>query len=432
MYDLAVIGGGPAGYSAALEAARLKQKVILFEEDRLGGTCLNRGCVPTKYLAHVARVFSELNTIGSHGIMLSGAAIDYGRTTRRKNEIIHIMGERLERQIRSSRIEIVQGAADIGDPGHVLCGGNVYEVRNILIASGSMPAVPYIHGAVTSDELLEMDRLPKRLHILGGGTAAVEFANIFCRLGVEVTVSIRGERILKRWDREIASGLMQSMKQKGIEIRKNCDFHALETEPETVVLSAMGRRPRTSGLNQSFFERGDGGGIVADSFGRTRTNGIFAAGDVIDGSPGLAHTGMAQGRRVAQYIAGQETERESTVVSCIYMDIEIASVGLTEAAAREDGIPVLTSKQNMYTNARTMISTSERGFIKLVADKDTQKLLGAQLMCERAGDIAGELALAINQGLTVRELRMSVRPHPSYCEAVTEAAQVLEDKFHEI
>ncbi|MCI8757189.1 MAG: NAD(P)/FAD-dependent oxidoreductase [Oscillospiraceae bacterium] len=429
MYDLAIIGGGPAGYSAALEGIRLGLSVILFEKDQLGGTCLNRGCVPTKFLSHTAKIWTEMDMAEKDGILFVKAQIDFHKVIEKKTEIISTLRDGLTQRILQKKIKMIQGTASIKEKNKIFCNGAEFEAKNILIAAGAVPVKPFITRAISSDELLELDKIPKKLHILGGGPIAVEFASIFCALGSDVTVSIRGERILQKWDKEIAVSLTQSMKQKRIHIQTKTDFETLQIENDAVILSAIGRMPNLEGFNNTYFDIGSHNGIITDAFGNTKTAGIFAAGDVVEGSPQLAHISMEQGRQVARFIAGIPITKPSAIVKTIIASQEITSVGLTEQEAKNKGIKAVTAKQNLYSNARTMISTKERGFIKVVADLESKKIIGAQLMCERAGDIVAELALAINNGLSPEDMLASIRPHPSYCEAITDVMILLSEKI---
>lgn len=428
-FDLAIIGGGPAGYSAALEGAKLGLKVVLFEKAQLGGTCLNRGCVPTKFLAHVGQTLTRFLVSERDGVFTENVRIDFGKTMARKEKIISNLRDGLTRQLLQQKIEIVCGEAFIPEKNHILCDGTIYAAKNILIATGSIPTEPILPGTISTNELLELQEIPKTLHILGGGVISVEFANIFRALGAEVTLYIRGDRILRKWEKEIAQGLSQDMKRQGIRIQIKCDFDHLQFSNDDLILSATGRKPNLAGMDAAWFEVGPHGGVIADSSGQTKTAGIFAAGDVLDDSPQLAHVGMEQGKYVARLIAGVAIGRAAAVVNCVFAGQEAASVGLTEEEAKAQGIEAISAKQPMYANARTMISTAQRGFIKLVGDRETGKIVGAHLLCQRAGDIVAELALAINQGLTVQELASSTRPHPSYCETVTEAAAFLAERM---
>lgn len=431
-YDLAIIGGGPAGYSAAFEAKRHHMSVVIFERDLMGGTCLNRGCVPTKYLSHAARKYHEIKNAAGNGFIIPEVGIDYRKIISRMTDVVETLRDCLEGQLRRDGVLVIKGNASIVEKGTVNCGGDLYEAKNILIATGTVPKNLLVEEAISSDDLLKLNHIPKELHVLGGGTIAVEFAEIFRMFGSEVTISIRSDRILRKWDREISVGLTQSMKRKGIIIQKNCDFDQLNTDKDAIVLSATGRLASIPSSTGGLFDIGSAGGIIVDENGQTRTAGIYAAGDVVNGSVQLAHVGMEQGRHIVRHIAGMDCPKNAAVIQCIYPDQEIASVGITEADAKGRSIEAVTAKQTMFSNARTMISTEERGFIKVIADKKSRIILGAQLMCERAGDIVAEFALAINQGLTVDEMAHSVRPHPSYCEAVTDVLRIMEDKLDEM
>lgn len=426
IYDLAVIGGGPAGYSAAFEAVRYHMSAVIFEKEAVGGTCLNRGCVPTKYLSHTARKFYEARN-ASDGICFENMVVDYHKTMDRMSHIITAGRASLQQELSRLGVKIIQREACIKDAHIVCCEGKDYQVGNILIATGSKPAGPLIHGALTSDQVLGLDHIPKCLHILGGGTIGVEFASIYQMFGSKVTMYIRGDRILRTWDREIGASLTQSFKRKGIEIRKNCDVCGLSFA-DGIILSAGGRVPVLPKTEGDLFDIRSDGGIVADRNGQTKTRHVYAAGDAIHKSTFLAHIAMEQGRRAVRHMAGMENPKPPTVVRCIYVDQEIASVGITEAEDRE----AISAKQNMYSNPRTMIATSERGFVKILGDKASHRILGGQMMCERAGDMVSELALAIDRKLTVEELLATVRPHPSFTEAVSDTLRILEDKLNAV
>lgn len=428
-YDLAVIGGGPAGYSAALEGVRLGLTVILFEGRELGGTCLNRGCVPTKFLAHAAHVYAQTRNGERYGVSARDVRLDYASVCMERETVVDELRRGLEKLLNQKKVCIVQECAVLSEDRKIVCAGEYYEADNILIATGSVPATPITEGTLTSDGLFGLRKIPSSLKIIGGGVSAVEFAYIFNSFGSRVDIAIRGKRILRKWDREISAGVTYFLRRKGIEIRTDCSVEQLcELETE-VTLSATGRVPCLQGLDASLFDLGESGGIVTDAFGRTKTPGVYAAGDVVDDSPQLAHVGMEQGRRAVQCMTGSVPKQMPAVVRCIYTEPEASSVGLSEAEAKKNGWDAVSAKVNLYANARTRISTEERCFLKLTAQRDTHRLLGAQLLCERAGDLAGELALALNEGLTVEQLCFSLRPHPSYCEGITDAAEALRDKL---
>ncbi len=431
MFDIAIIGAGPVGYSAAFEAIRYGFSVVLFESDSIGGTCLNRGCIPTKYLLHVARQYNDA-IHADDGLLFGNLKIDFSVTKSKMEEIIASLRNGLSDKLKKSGIEIINGNAAIKECGVIECGGKVYNAKNMIIASGSIPQPSMLKGGLSSDDILKLEEIPQKLHIIGGGPIAVEFAEIFNMMGCDVTISIRGERILRGWDKDIAIGLTQSMKKKGIRINKECDFDSIVFSDDEIILSAIGRKANIPISERDIFDVGKNGGIIVDNNLQTKTSGVFAAGDVIEYSSQLAHTAMDQGRQIVRFIAQGISIKEGSTIRCIYPDQEIATVGLTETDAREKGIDILVAKQTMYANARTVISTKERGFIKIVVGKTDSRILGAQLMCENAGELIAEFALAIDHKMTVMDMLKSVRPHPSYCEAIQDALRTMENKLDEV
>lgn len=419
MYKIAIIGGGPAGYSAAFEAVRYGFSVLLFEMDELGGTCLNRGCIPTKYLSHVADLYRNINASNRYGIGVELKGLDYEKTVAESENIVSKLREDLTNNLLQSKITIVKGKAKLLDETHISCNGEVFEAEHIIIATGSKNTdKPFVH-CINTDELLSLKHLPDKLIILGGGVSAVEFADIFSRLGVRIDIYIRGKRILRKWSKEIAASISSVLKKNGVKIHTEADLADIDLTSATV-LSVLGRKPNLEGVDEGLVSIADDGGIVVDEYYRTKTKNIFAVGDVIWHSSQLAHVAMEEAKQVVRFIAG-EAVKKSAVVQCIYTMPEVAVVGLSESEAKEAGIDYISAKQTLYSNARTVIGSTDRGFIKIIADKNTKKILGAELMCERASDMVGELALAINRGVTVSELEGSTRAHPTFYETVTEA-----------
>ena len=423
MYKIAIIGGGPAGYSAAFEAVKYGFDVVLFEMDKMGGTCLNRGCVPTKYLSHVAELVKNIIEAERYGINIETTTVDYEKTVIESEKIVTKLREDLENNLLQNRITIVKGKAELLDRNHISCNGEIYEAQNIVIATGSESVDKLFPESINTDELLNLRSLPKKLIILGGGVSAVEFADIYSSLGVDVEIYIRGKRILRTWSKEIATSVSSILKKKGVKINTGANFEDID-KSSAVVLSVLGRRPKLTGINTDLVDIADDDGIVVDELYRTKTDNIFAVGDVIENSLQLAHVAMEQAKQVVKFIAG-DTIKSSVTVQCIYTSPEVAVAGLSESEAKDRGIEIISAKQTMYANARTLIGGTERGYIKIIADKNTEKILGAELMCERASDIVGELALAINKGLTAPELADSTRAHPTFYETITEAVTKL-------
>jgi len=451
-YDLTVIGSGPGGYVAAIKAAKLGKKVALIEKRELGGTCLNRGCIPTKTLMHSTHFLREAEKMKDAGVSFEGLNIDYEKLMARKDDVVAGIRKGIEGLLKANQVKVYQGAATIAGNNTVRVKGADEETdlwtANILIATGSVPVRPDIEGAglknvVTSDELLSGQVKPeKKLLIIGGGVIGVEMATIYNDLGREVEIIEAMDRILPGMDKELSQSIAMGLKKRNIKIHTGarvvrifeggmyglvCEYtekDSTKTAEADVILLAIGRRPNTEGLfGQGMEPEMDGAYIkVKDNF-ETSIPSIYAIGDVIRGKQ-LAHAASAQGITAVEIIFGLKPAIDLNVIpSCIYTCPEAATVGLDEAQAAAMGYNVKIGKYPMLGNSKTLLSMGERGFIKLVCDADTGLLLGAQLLCDRATDMVGELALAISRKLTYKDLASVIRPHPTYEEAITEAAE---------
>lgn len=452
-YQLIVIGAGPGGYEAAIRAAQLGLTTTLIERRDVGGTCLNRGCIPTKAMLHSAQLYREAANFELFGLHTENTSFDWAKVHQRKNDVVVKLRTGIEQLIKANKIDFFNNSASILGKNDVqLDQGEVIRGENILIATGSVPARPPIPGldlpnVVTSDELLDdphftqADSLAKEILIIGGGVIGVEFASVFSSFGCHVTIVEAMERILPTMDREISQSLNMVLKKRGVSIHTGAMVEKLEQDenglvchftekgkaqavPAQQVLVAIGRRPNTQGLFAEGFEVAcERGRIVTDENFRTSVDSIYAIGDVTSKIQ-LAHMASAQGICAVHTIAGQKPPIDLRYVpGCIYTDPEIASVGITEDEAKQQGIPVKKGKFLMTGNGRSLIDEQERGFIKVLAHQETDVILGAQLMCSRATDIVAELATAIVNGLTCAQLAGVIRPHPTFCEGVTEAVE---------
>ena len=444
-YQVIVIGAGPGGYVAAIKCARLGLKTAIVESRDVGGTCLNRGCIPTKSLLHSAEVYHAVTHSEALGISTGAVSFDFAKMHEKKAEVVTKLRTGVEGLLAANKIDILRGTGVIQGPGSVLVGENTYLADNIIIATGSIPAKPPIpglelEGVITSDELLEKtDAFDPSLVIIGGGVIGVEFASVYATLGCSVTVVEAMPRILPTLDADIAQNLNMNLRKKGVKVNAGAmvkqivkDEDGLTVEFEAKgkmqsvkagkVLVAIGRRPNTAGLfGEGFSLEMERGRIVTNDKFETSVPGIYAIGDVCSKIQ-LAHVASCQGIAVAEIIAGHApTIRLDLVPSCIYTSPEIASIGMTEAEAAEKGIAVKTGKFMMHGNGKTIIAGGERGFIKVVCDAQNGKVLGAQLMCERATDMLSEITTAIVGGMTVEQMQNVVRPHPTFNEGVTEA-----------
>lgn len=453
IFDLVIIGTGPGGYVSAIRAAQLGLRVAIAERREVGGTCLNRGCIPTKALMHSSHLYTEMEECEKLGILAENISYDIGKIYARKDQVVSQLRGGVEFLLNSykDRIQLIRGNAVINTPNTVTVDNGeetiVLETRNILIAAGSEPIRPPIpglelNGVITSDEILEKPGAAyKKLTIIGGGVIGMEFATIFSSLGCEVSVIEAMDRILPVMDKEISQNLSMILKKRGVDIytkaavsriekSENClaCYFSQKGEERQVgaeaVLVAIGRKADVDGLFADGLSVRCERGIVVDDNFQTSVPGVYAIGDVIHGGIQLAHAAAAQGCNAVMTMAGMEPEIDlATVPSCIYTDPEIASVGITADQAKSTGLAVKTGKFNMTGLGKSLIESRERSFAKLVFDAETEALLGAQLMCARATDLVGELAAAIVSKLTAKQLRSVIRPHPSFTEGITEAAE---------
>ena len=434
-FDVAIIGGGPGGYTAADEAARRGLSTVLFEAGKLGGTCLNRGCIPTKALLHDTEA----------------GVSDPAALRERRDAVVDTLRTGIAKLMKTRKVTVVEGFAKVVAPDTISCNGETYEARDIIVATGSVPSVPPIPGAdlpgvYTSNDLLEGESpLPASIAIVGGGVIGMELALFFALAGSEVHVLEAMERILPPMDREIAQRVAMHAKKRGIVIEASAKVAKIEGEPGAMrvlyenkkgasceleaegVLIATGRRANTAGLFGGRCEPElERGALVADSAGRSSIPGIWAIGDARARNIQLAHVAEAQARNVVAAIAGAEPPIDEKVVpSCVYLSPEVASVGLTEDEAKAAGIDIVCGKALTGANGKCLIEESESGYVKLVCDAKTHAVLGAQLVCPRATDMIAELALAVELGATAEQVAATIHPHPTISEMIGEAARAV-------
>ena len=448
-YDVIVIGGGPGGYVGAIRAAQLGMKTALVEQRELGGTCLNRGCVPTKTLMHSANLYREIGESVALGLQFGERNCDFAQLHARKNAVTAQLRDGIAQLLNANKIDVYQALGQIVDAHTVQAGEQTLTAAYILIAAGSVPAMPPISGSnlpgvVTSDAMLEAQGINcDKLLIIGGGVIGVEMASIYASLGKQVTIVEAAERILPPMDREISQNLSMILKKRGVEIYTSALVSAIsqtahglmchftdkkgeQTAEADVVLISVGRRPCTAGLFADGFalDLTERGFIAVDDKFATSVPNIYAVGDVI-GRMQLAHAAEAQGIAAVEYMSGmaEASVNYDLVPSCVYTTPEIASVGITADEAKKAGREVIAGKYVMNGNAKTIIEQQDRGFIKVVFDKESEVLLGAQLMCARATDLIGEMVTAVSLGLTRAQLARTMRPHPTFCEGITEAIE---------
>ena len=451
-FDVVVIGAGPGGYVAAIKSAKLGMKTAVIEEREVGGTCLNRGCIPAKAMIHASTLYREIKEADRFGISASDVTYDFEKILEYKEQTTGQLVQGVEQLLQANGVTRYYGKGTLFEGKKVKITGNeeqFVEAENVILASGSKPLILPIRGmdlprVLTSDELFKLSEVPKSLVIIGGGVISVEFATVYSALGSKVTILEAMPRLVPHMDKEIAQNLKLILKKRGVESHTLaavqgvhmegdacvCTFVEKEKE-QTVeaeyVLCAVGRCPNTDGLFAEGaapdMERGRV--LVNDKF-ESSIPGVYAIGDLIFGAQ-LAHAASAQGIVVAEQLAGKEPSVNLDVVpGCVYTDPEIASAGITEDAAKEQGIKVKTGKFIMSANGKSLITKEERGFIKIVADEETDVILGAQMMCARATDMVGEFVTAIANKMTVAQLLKGMRAHPTYNEGIGEALEEAE------
>ena len=452
-YDVMVIGAGPGGYVAAIRAAKLGLHVAVVEEDRAGGTCLNRGCIPAKAMIHAAETYRSAREADQFGVETGRVSFDYGKILAYKEETTDALVQGVEQLLAGNGVDRLAGK------GTLLAGKKVrvtteekeevYAADHIILAAGSKPLLLPIPGmdlpgVLTSDGLFRLQECPESLAIIGGGVISVEFATAFAGFGTKVTILEALPRLVPNLDKEISQNLKMILKKRGVDIHTSASvqevaeedgryvlrFTEKEKEQEVsarYVLCAVGRVPNTEGLfAEDALPDMERGRVLVDEKFETSIPGVYAIGDLIFGMQ-LAHTASAQGTVVAEHLAGKSASVDLSVVpSCVYTDPEIASVGLTEEDAKEQGIPVRVGKFIMSANGKSLISREERGFVKILAAEESGVILGAQMMCARATDMIGELATAVANGLTAKQLLRGMRAHPTYNEGIGEALEELE------
>lgn len=443
-FDLIVIGAGPGGYVAALEAAALGKNVAIAEYREVGGTCLNRGCIPTKALLRAARTYHEATHSEDLGITVSGASCDVAAMYRRVGEVTSGLKEGIESLLGRGGVKLLSGFARVEGEGVVSVNGETHTADHILLAVGSAPARPPIPsldlpGVLSSDELLAGEGADaRRLVIIGGGVVGVEFAQIFSDLGREVIILEALPRILANLDREFSQSLSMVLKKRGVAVQTGAMVSSISSEggelvcryavkdaPTEVradcVLVCTGRRPST----EEIFAPGVGPELergflrVNENF-ETAMKGIYAVGDIVAGGIQLAHAAEAQAKNAVHAMFGLKPVKDLRFIpSCVFTDPEIASVGLTADEAKAAGRAVTVRKSLTSANGKARVEGAERGFAKLVFDGEDGPLVGAQVMCPHASEMIGGLTAAIAAGLTEKDLRRAVFPHPTVSEILS-------------
>lgn len=435
-YDFMIIGAGPAGYTAAIRAAHLGQKVLLAEEGEVGGTCLNVGCIPTKALIHASQLVQQAKDADRFGVHLE-SSYDPEKMDAYRGETVTRLRIGVESLLKANGVTLVRGHAHIVKPHVLQVGDAEYEGSRILIASGSVPAMPPIPGiqeagVLTSTDLLNLPAHPlEHLCIIGGGVIGCEFANLFLNLGKKVTIIEAKERILPEMDAEISQNLTMLLKRRGAVILTGSGVTRLARHQVFVgekqidcdeILMAVGRRSRTDGLFAEGLLEMDHGSIKVDSSFRTSAEDIYACGDCVHGIQ-LAHYAAACAEWIVENLVTAAPQVHlDAVPACVYLNDEIACVGMSEQQAKDAGIAYHVGKYSMLGNSRNVIEKADRGFIKVLSDEH-ETVIGAAMMCHRAADMIPLFTEAVANRRSVRELSSLIYPHPGFAEGIREALE---------
>jgi dihydrolipoamide dehydrogenase len=449
-YDVIVIGAGPGGYVCAIRCAQLGLKTACAEgRETLGGTCLNVGCIPSKAMLYASEMYHQAHTnFEKMGLMGGAPKVDLPKMIDYKQSTVENNTKGIEFLFKKNKVDWLKGWASISGPGAVEVDGTVHKTKSIVIATGS--EVSPLKGAeidekvvVSSTGALELTKLPKRLAVIGAGVIGLELGSVYARLGSEVTVLEYLDQITPGMDLEVCKTLQRMLAKQGLKfvlgaavqgfeagkgkakvswkLRKDDSAGELEAD---VVLVATGRRPFTKGLGleEAGVELTERGQVRTDDHGRTGVAGIYAIGDVVAG-PMLAHKAEDEGIAVAETIAGQHGHVNYDVIpSVIYTSPEVAAVGLTEEALKEQGRKYKVGKFPFMGNARAKSHFAGEGWVKLLADAETDRVLGAHIIGPYAGDLIAEICVAMEFGAAAEDIARTCHAHPTFSEAVREAA----------
>ncbi len=449
-FDVIILGGGPAGYVAAIRAAQLGLATAVVEKEKLGGVCVNIGCIPTKALLHSAYIARLLKEAKEFGVEVGSVKTDYGVAMKRSRQVSDQNSRGVEFLMKKNKVTVVKGSGVLQPGKKVKVGGDVYEAKKgIIIATGSrVKGIPQIgleinkSTVISSDEALFLEKTPASLAVIGAGAVGMEFADIFNAFGAKVTLIEALPRILPLEDAEAADTLAKSYKKRGIEVivgakvtKANVgkDKVALDVEAggakqtveAAVVLMAAGRAVNTEniGLNECGIQLTDRGFIKVDQRLQTSTAGYYAIGDVA-GPPMLAHKGSREGVVVAELLAGHKPHpiRYDNVPSVTYCHPEVASIGLTEEQCKERKLDYVAGKFPFSANGRARGTGETEGLVKILRDKKYGEILGAHIIGAHASEMIHELAVARENEYTVEEIDLAIHAHPTMSEAVAEAA----------
>ena len=450
--DLIVIGAGPGGYETALETAKSGMSVTLFNGGRLGGTCLNEGCIPTKCLCHDAELVSKFKNADEFGIDEFSFTLDYNKILARKSNVISGLREGIATMLKQAKVNVIEAKASFVDSRRVVADGVEYEATNIIIATGSTSKFLPIPGhdlecVMDSSRILELDNIPESLTIIGGGVIGMEFASIFNSLGSKVTVIEFMKQIIPTFDSDISKRLKQVLLKRGVEIITGAKATQINRNEfnECVVnyevkgkemsvtsshlLMAVGRKPYFEGLNleNAGIEFSDKGIAVDDNM-QTNVEGIYAIGDV-NGRLMLAHVASFQGKCALEHIHRKESRiRFNIVPSAVFTTPECGMAGKTEEQCKLEGIEIMTGTSFFRANGKALAMGEPDGLCKLIFSKEDSRLIGAHIMGVEAADLAQQCADMMNADMTLEDIKNIIFGHPTVSEVIMSAANSVKSR----
>ena len=454
-FDLIILGSGPGGYVAAIRAAQWGLKTAVVEkDDRLGGTCLNVGCIPTKALLYNAEIYDLISKSKDFGIECGTPKLDWAAVQERQKKVVLKHNKGLEYLFRKHKIETIRGYGTLQGGGRIAVtgpnGDREVQGRNILLATGSearmLPGLePDAEKILTNREMLEVKKVPASLVIIGAGAVGVEFASVHHRFGSEVTLIEMLPRVLPLADEEISKELEKSLKKQGIKILTGARVDQLKKTKTGVevqvtqgadqqtfqaekALVAVGRKPNTDGMGlETTRVETDRGYIKTNEFMETAEPGLYAVGDIVAGTPQLAHAASMEGITAVGRICGKPVPPMNYrhVPDCVYCEPQTASVGLSEARAREMGYAVKVGRFSFRANSKASVLGAEEGFVKLVCDEKYGEILGAHLIGPGVTELIGEIVLGMRLEVTVEDMLYTVHAHPTLSEALFDAANAV-------
>ncbi|MDE8239740.1 dihydrolipoyl dehydrogenase [Erysipelothrix rhusiopathiae] len=450
--DTIVIGSGPGGYVAAIRAAQLGQKVAIIEKDNIGGVCLNVGCIPSKALINAGHRYQESMNSETFGVTAENVKIDFTKTQAWKDEqVVNKLTSGIAMLLKKNKVEIIRGTAFFNDTHQLRVvndeSAQSYTFKHCVIATGSRPieikGFKFGKRIIDSTGGLNLKEIPKKLVVIGGGYIGSELAGVYANLGSEITILEGAPSILPQFDKDMIKLVENEFKKKDVTIVNNAMAkdaketkdgvvvtYEVDGKPATIeadyVMVTVGRRPNTDdlGLQVAGVETNERGLITVDKQGRTSQKHIFAIGDVTPGLA-LAHKASYEAKVAAEAISGQPSEIDYVAIPAVcFTDPELATVGLTEKEAKDQGLTVKVSKFPFGANGRALSLNAGEGFVKLVSEKDTGLLLGGQVAGVGASDIIAEIGLAVEARMNVEDLSLTIHAHPTLSETVMDASEI--------